>query len=571
MPVAALAGPVIGGIGSIVGGVMGASAAKKAADAQAKAAQAAAANSVASANNATDYGNQMFNYQRAINNPWLGMGQAAITNVGQRLGLNAPSSTIGPNVNAGMLSLPGGTPNASPVNPGAPQIIPPAQKMRGGGFIQGPGSETSDSVPIMASKGEAIVKASAVKRPGVAQLIMHLNRGGNIGGGSFAQGGIVTDANGQQLGMPAPIGPVQPGSMPAGWGAANPTDVTPHTYGSTTSPIPANPAGASGAMTPASNNGPSGVMTPAIGNSSGFGTGQAMLGATANPATQGGVITPAPTARGTDTSLSTPASLGGFTASNSPGEAMAQPPGSLGLMTPNPANDPASAATASASGSGAMTPAGGDGSSAQPFNPLSYGNLTQGYDPQFSSPTDVTEQNDPGYQFRLQQGQQALERSAAARGGLLTGGTAKDLADYQQGAASQEYGNVYNRALQNYTTNRGTFYTNQDNLYNRLMGISGAGQNAANSLTGAGTNSANNISGVDMNSANQVGQDLTNAGTARASGYVGANNALSGILPGIGQSASLYDILRNRGGAPAAAPQPYTPYNVADYANPFGD
>lgn len=578
MPVAALAGPVIGGIGSIVGGVMGASAAKKAADAQAKAAQAAAANSVASANNATDYGNQMFNYQRAINNPWLGMGQAAITNVGQRLGLNAPSSTIGPNVNAGMLSLPGGTPNASPVNPGAPQIIPPAQKMRGGGFIQGPGSETSDSVPIMASKGEAIVKASAVKRPGVAQLIMHLNRGGNIGGTHFAQGGMVTNPdpnappaitqpfagqNPSTIADPtvrtivgAAQGGVNMNSLPGGQTANNQQPGLMQSLNiGYNGQIPGAPgyAGSSATVAP----------------SSGFSGTQAMKGATANPATQGGVMTPAPTASGTDTSLSTPASLGGFTANNSPGEAIAQPPGSLGLMTPNPASDPASAATAS--GAGAMTPAGGDGSSAQPFNPLSYGNLTQGYDQQFNNPTNVTEQNDPGYQFRLQQGQQALERSAAARGGLLTGGTAKDLADYQQGAASQEYGNVYNRALQNYTTNRGTFYTNQDNLYNRLMGVSGAGQNAANSLTGAGTNSANNISGVDMNSANQVGQDLTNAGTARASGYVGANNALSGILPGIGQSASLYDILRNRGGAPAPAPQPYTPYNVADYANPFGD
>jgi hypothetical protein len=54
-------------------------------------------------------------------------------------------------------------------------------------------------------------------------------------------------------------------------------------------------------------------------------------------------------------------------------------------------------------------------------------------------------QSDPSYRWRLQQGQQALERSAAARGGALSGGSLKDLTDYAQGAASQEYQNAYGR------------------------------------------------------------------------------------------------------------------------------
>jgi hypothetical protein len=68
----------------------------------------------------------------------------------------------------------------------------------------------------------------------------------------------------------------------------------------------------------------------------------------------------------------------------------------------------------------------------------------------FEAPTDVTEQNDPGYQFRLAQGLKALQNSAAAKGSLLTGGTAKALNNYAQGEASNEYGNVYNRAFQQY-------------------------------------------------------------------------------------------------------------------------
>jgi len=52
---------------------------------------------------------------------------------------------------------------------------------------------------------------------------------------------------------------------------------------------------------------------------------------------------------------------------------------------------------------------------------------------------------DPGYGFRRDEGARVVERSAAARGGLLSGGTAKALTRYGQGFASNEFGNVYNR------------------------------------------------------------------------------------------------------------------------------
>jgi hypothetical protein len=74
----------------------------------------------------------------------------------------------------------------------------------------------------------------------------------------------------------------------------------------------------------------------------------------------------------------------------------------------------------------------------------------------FQAPTSVTEQNDPGYQFRLSQGLQALQQSAAGQGQLNTGGTLKGIEDYAQNDASQEFQNVYNRALQGYQTNLGT-------------------------------------------------------------------------------------------------------------------
>jgi hypothetical protein len=70
--------------------------------------------------------------------------------------------------------------------------------------------------------------------------------------------------------------------------------------------------------------------------------------------------------------------------------------------------------------------------------------------PDFVAPTLQDALNEPGYQFRLKGGSDALERSAAARGVLRTGGTLKDIVDYGQNFASQEYGNVYNRALQGF-------------------------------------------------------------------------------------------------------------------------
>lgn len=77
---------------------------------------------------------------------------------------------------------------------------------------------------------------------------------------------------------------------------------------------------------------------------------------------------------------------------------------------------------------------------------------------------------DPGYQFRVDQGTQALQQSAAAQGVLNTGGTLQDLINYGQAAGSQEYSNAYNRDLGTYQTNYqnalGAFNTNASNAYN---------------------------------------------------------------------------------------------------------
>lgn len=72
----------------------------------------------------------------------------------------------------------------------------------------------------------------------------------------------------------------------------------------------------------------------------------------------------------------------------------------------------------------------------------------------FNAPTLDEAKNQPGYQFGVQQGEQALQQSRAAQGLLRTGGTLKDILNYGQQAATQNYGNVLNQDLGIYNTNR---------------------------------------------------------------------------------------------------------------------
>lgn len=161
----------------------------------------------------------------------------------------------------------------------------------------------------------------------------------------------------------------------------------------------------------------------------------------------------------------------------------------------------------------------------------------------FTAPTGLDEQNDPGYQARLQLGTDAIQKSAAARGSVVTGGTAKALETYGQDYGSNEYQNTYNRALQSYGTNATNYYTGQSNQYNRLSALAGSGQQAAGSAATLGQNAANSEAGTVTGVAQQQGQDYQNAGAATASGYVGAGNAWSSGISGIGNNISNLGLL----------------------------
>lgn len=127
-------------------------------------------------------------------------------------------------------------------------------------------------------------------------------------------------------------------------------------------------------------------------------------------------------------------------------------------------------------------------------------------------------QADPGYAFRLSEGMKGLERSAAARGGLLSGATLKGIQNYGQGLASQEYQNAFNR-----------YQTNQGNQFNRLAGIAGVGQTAAGNIGQAGQNYAGTAGNLNMMNAANMGNAQLAAGQARASSYGGIGNVLGGM------------------------------------------
>ncbi len=176
--------------------------------------------------------------------------------------------------------------------------------------------------------------------------------------------------------------------------------------------------------------------------------------------------------------------------------------------------------------------------------PGGFGSLMTPYSGQFSAPTaQQMEQNDPGYLARMQLGQQAMEQSAAARGNLLTGGTAQAENQLAQNYASNEYNNYYNQAYNTYATGYNQYEQNQANQFNRLSALAGGGQTAAQQLGMMGQSAANAVGSNLMGTAGMMGQDYQNAGAANASGIVGSANAWNGAFGGIGNNISQMGML----------------------------
>jgi hypothetical protein len=124
-------------------------------------------------------------------------------------------------------------------------------------------------------------------------------------------------------------------------------------------------------------------------------------------------------------------------------------------------------------------------------------------------------QQDPGYAFRLSEGQKALERSAAARGGLMSGNALRAAQQYGQDMGSQEYQNAFNR-----------YRIEREARLNPLQSLAGVGQTTATQLGQAGQQYGANIGNLAMTNAANQGNALLTQGNIRASQYATAGRGL---------------------------------------------
>ena len=129
---------------------------------------------------------------------------------------------------------------------------------------------------------------------------------------------------------------------------------------------------------------------------------------------------------------------------------------------------------------------------------------------------DIDVTKDPGYQFRMDQGIEALDKSAAARGRLLSGAQQKGVTDYSQNVASQEYANAYAREA-----------NEKARKFNMLSGLSSGGQASA-----AGQAQATS------NLAQTEGNILSNLGKSQAYGYQQQGQARAGAYQGMAQAGN---------------------------------
>lgn len=143
------------------------------------------------------------------------------------------------------------------------------------------------------------------------------------------------------------------------------------------------------------------------------------------------------------------------------------------------------------------------------------------------------------YQSGLDLGEKGLRNMAAARGSLNSGAQLKALTrfgtDYtgQQAAGSQA-----------------RFAGDQTNLYNRLAGIAGTGQNATNNMVSSGSNTASTIAGLGANNASTIGGLLSSQGNARGAATLAGGNAYGSAFNTIGnyygQQQTLDKLLNGR-------------------------
>lgn len=160
-------------------------------------------------------------------------------------------------------------------------------------------------------------------------------------------------------------------------------------------------------------------------------------------------------------------------------------------------------------------------------------------------PSDIAAmaQMDPSYEFRRKEGMRGVERSAAAKGTLLTGGTLRDVIRYNQDYAGTEYARAYGRASEGV-----------QQQYGRASTLAGMGQQAAGRVAGLGASAAGQQAGIGARAAGQFAgavTDLTTAGAnVAAQETVQKGNIVGDVLGGVANTiGGMVSAGRNRASA----------------------
>ena len=187
---------------------------------------------------------------------------------------------------------------------------------------------------------------------------------------------------------------------------------------------------------------------------------------------------------------------------------------------------------------------------------------------------DFLANKDPGYGFRMSEGLKAVDRQAAARGGLISGNALKASQAYGQDMASQEYGNAFNRyqtirgntlqpfqmgaaAGQSAAAMQGQANANFGSAGSQALGAYGQGASNAYGTLGTGTYNAVGNYGTGVSNTlgaygTNVSNNLLGAGNATASGYIGQANAFNSGISGLTNAYyqnRMLDIAANRTGS----------------------
>lgn len=176
-------------------------------------------------------------------------------------------------------------------------------------------------------------------------------------------------------------------------------------------------------------------------------------------------------------------------------------------------------------------------------------------------------EGDPGYQFTLQQGNDAIQKAAAARGGLFSSGTLKSIANFTTGTANTHFNDAFSRAKQTFDDNRAGALSRAGILQTLAgQGLSATGTGAS-ALQTAGLSEGQNLTrgaeysgdkglqgsvvnaNLGVGGAQDVGNWLTDAARAKSQGTIQSTNNWLKTVDDVGKTISTF-VAGKSGGVP---------------------